>query len=49
MLDFTKTKFPFAGQLRAGQFRHRTFEKHDGLDRFRGGLQFLALSGQIMS
>src|SRR6476646_6109517 len=27
MLDFAQAKFPFAGEFRAGQFRHRAFEK----------------------
>ena len=41
MLDFAQAKFPFAGELRAGQFRHRTFEKRDRLNGLRGGLKFL--------
>src|SRR5206468_13090517 len=49
MLDFTKAKFPFAGQLRAGQFGHGAFQEHNCLDRLRCGLKFLALSCEIMS
>ena len=44
MLDFAQTKFPFTGQFRARQFRHRALQKRDGLDCFRGWLQFLAVS-----
>ena len=49
MLDFAQAKFPLAGQLRAGQFGHRVFEKCDRLNGLRCRLQFLALSRQIMS
>ena len=49
MLDFAQTKFPFAGELRAGQFRHCAFEKCDRLNGLCGGLKFLSVPGQIMS
>ena len=49
MLDFAQTKFPFAGEFRAGQFRHCAFEKCDRLNGLCGGLKFLSVPGQIMS
>ena len=48
MLDFAQAKFPFAGELGAGQLRHSIFQKSDRLDRLRRGLQFLAVSHQVM-
>ena len=43
MLDFAQAKFPFAGEFRAGQFRHRVFKKCDRLDRLSGGLELLSV------
>ena len=48
MFNFAQAEFPFAGQFRAGQFRHRVLKQHDRLNCLCGGLQLLTLSGQIM-
>ena len=48
MLDFAQAKFPFAGELGAGQLRHSIFQKGDGLDGLRRRLQLLTLSHQVM-
>src|SRR5215470_7270319 len=49
VFDLAQAEFPFAGEFRAGQFRHRAFEKCDCLDRFGCGLKLLSVPSEIMS
>src|SRR5512133_2767382 len=41
MFNLAQAKFPFAGEFRAGQFRHRALEKCDRLNGLCGRLKFL--------
>src|SRR5258708_23562716 len=49
MFNLSQAKFPFAGEFRAGYFRHRVLEKCDRLDRLAGWSALLSVPNQIMS
>src|SRR4029079_2976748 len=43
MFNLAQAQFPLASEFRAGQFRHRAFEKSNRLNGLCGGLKFFSL------